>query len=415
MQVSTQNPAFAGDVTQHVEIEEPKSGRSWKQLALKSFVALGVVGVAAGVGFVAGQASSSSTSTSENTDTVAETAVAQAQVTLRSAFKNETNIAFTQNLTISQINELIDAYEESDDWDDQFMTSDIMSALKTLRDDEQGEVRSLRASSKEENFNRYRQLALTSTQQTIGATAWAVVEEAETLGYSGGVSYENDAVLVLRKSDTAFGTSGSTSGYACWVTAQATGDIADWLDNLDVGDEDIKSIATYSIRDESCGCAKYTWWWCSTYKTCTTYKSYSNGYDGFVKPHNNMRLSIWSQISSTCSSNDRLILNGYSRGGGVMNAFAYAVYKDGLWETSRMVLVTFGSPRVLSDDLSDEIHGQFTQMRFVHDDDIVPSVPYGWMGYKHFGTNKNSNGDEGRDKPGFSTSISDHTSYDDWF
>ncbi|GBG26065.1 Mono- and diacylglycerol lipase, partial [Hondaea fermentalgiana] len=277
-----------------------------------------------------------------------------------------------------------------------------------------GEVRSLRASSnREENFERYRKLALSSTQQTIGTAAWAEIDAAD---YSSGIKYENDAVVVYRKTDTIYGTSGGTTGQACWVLAEESGlDIADWIDNLDLGDEDIWSIKNYYHRTEACGCEDWTWWWCSKYKACSRTKSHGDGFDGFVKPYNNMRYSIWSRIQSTCSTNDRLIMAGYSRGGGILNSLAYVMYKDGLWSTSKMMLVTFGSPRVLSDGLSDEVHGKFQQLRFVNDDDIVPSVPYGWMGYKHFGTNKNSNGNEGRDKPGFSYSIPDHLGYGSWF
>ncbi|GBG26064.1 Mono- and diacylglycerol lipase, partial [Hondaea fermentalgiana] len=409
MQVATSNPSFQGNVVSTVDLNEPE-GRNWKRIALKSFVALGVVGVAAGVGFVVGQSNSG---TSDDDGASALSAVAEAQATLKSAYFDEENPVFTNNLTISEINDLIDMYEAADDWDDQFMTVDIMSALKTLRDEEQGQVRSLRAADEDEGESlRARRLALTSNQQTIGTVAWAEVEAAD---YSGGLVHENDAVIVFRKADAIYGSAGGTTGQACWVMAQESGDTADWVDNFDTGDETVWSIKNYYHRAEACGCESTTWWWCSQYYACSTSKAHGDGFDGFVKPYNALRYQIWSRIQSTCNSNDRLIIAGYSRGGGVLNALAYTMYKDGLWSTSKMMLVTFGSPRVLSDGLSDEVHGKFEQLRFVNNDDVVPSVPYGWMGYKHFGTNKNRNGNEGRDSPGFSSSISDHTSYGDWF
>jgi len=134
-----------------------------------------------------------------------------------------------------------------------------------------------------------------------------------------------------------------------------------------------------------------------------------------------MRSGIWSRIQSKCNSNDRLVLAGYSRGAGILNALAYVLYKDSLWPLTKMAYVNFGSPRTLSDDLSDEVHGKFTQLRLVYKKDPVPSVPYGWMGYKHFGTMKcNDCGySEGRDKPDFAWGIDggflQHLGYGDWF
>mmetsp|Transcript_21952 Transcript_21952/g.39291 ORF Transcript_21952/g.39291 Transcript_21952/m.39291 type:complete len:302 (-) Transcript_21952:185-1090(-) len=301
------------------------------------------------------------------------------------------------------------------------MTSEIMEALKTLRDNEQGQTRELRETSGSiASFRRdqYRELALSSSQTTLATKAWS---EIETTTYPNEITYESDRATVYRKADNIYGTSGGTSGYICWVIAEESGDVADWAANLDTGSDNIMSIKKYTYQAEACGCETYTWWWCSKYYSCSTYQEYEEGYDGFVKAYNAMRLTIYSRIQSTCGSNDRLVLAGYSRGAGILNALAYVMYKDSLWTASKMVYVNFGSPRTLSDNLSDEVHGQFEQLRLVYEKDPVPSIPYGWMGYKHFGTMKcnNCGYTEGRDAPSFSWAIDggigDHTSYGEWF
>ncbi|GBG26063.1 Mono- and diacylglycerol lipase [Hondaea fermentalgiana] len=424
MQVSSKNPAFQGQVAQSVvipegEMNEGEARTSWKQNILRVFVVMGVVGVAAGVGFVVGQNSGDS---ADDSAPQAQTAVAEAQKTLHAAFYDDSNVAFTGNMTADNITELLDMYEaDPEGWQDQFMTADIMRALQTLRDDDEGgntegsrELLSIPSLRREAQ----RELALSSSQRSLGNEAWRRIS---TTSYPDPVLSGSDKATVFRTSDNIYGTSGGTTGKICWVIAEESKvELGDWTGNFDLGSDPIKSIKNYYIRSERCGCQEKTLWWCSKYKQCNTYKTFQKGFDGFVKPYNKMRYAIWNRVKSKCNSNDRLVIAGYSRGAGILNALAYIVYKDNLWPLNKLVYVSFGSPRTLNDAASDQVHGKFTQLRLVYKKDPVPSVPYGWMGYKHFGTMKcNSCGyGEGRDRPHFAVSLSGfvhHLSYGTWF
>lgn len=197
----------------------------------------------------------------------------------------------------------------------------------------------------------------------------------------------------------------------------------DWINNIDMGLDNILSIKTYEMQDSSCGCKSYSLWglWCNEYKTCNKTRKYRYGYEGFVRAYNAMRVGIHSHMKTVCQPEDRLILTGYSRGAGIINALAYVIYKDDLWDTSKIVQVSFGSPRTLTSSLSDEIHGKFDQLRIIYKNDPIPSIPYPLMGFKHYGTMRcfECGYEEGRNNPYWSwfldNGYNDHISYYYWF
>jgi len=395
-----------GDFTERSE--KPKSFMERYGTAAKVLLSVGVVACVGVAGYVAGSSTSGSGDEgvvaagpdSTVDDTASDNAVSQARDSLHGAFVDSSNPALNGTVSISDMNLLIDEYEANPSaWDDQFLTADIMAALKTLRDDQTGQVSARRLRSDEREL-------IGSYDEPFVNAAWEAIED-ET--YSGGVAVGEDQFQVKRA--TIQGVSG------CWVIAQETNSAADWANNINFGSEDVQSLKKYTIQDESCGCDKKTLWWCSRYKTCSTYKTLGTGFDGFIQGYNAARLQVKSLVDSRCSTSDNLIVVGYSRGAGLLAPFAGAMYLEGLWSASKIKMVTFGEPRSVDDELSDKLHNKFTKWRMVNANDLVASIPFDWFGVKHFGTLRclNCNYAEERDRPFYAWDIGDHTSYCQFF
>jgi hypothetical protein len=110
------------------------------------------------------------------------------------------------------------------------------------------------------------------------------------------------------------------------------------------------------------------------------------------------------------------VFAGYSRGGGLAQVAAYAMWKEGLVAQNKMKLVTFGSPRALNDNESDQIHGMFLQYRLVYGNDPVATMPPTWIGFEHFGIPVRYGGSFTRDEPHITNplDIGDHSKYEEW-
>jgi len=317
--------------------------------------------------------------------------VAAARSVVEAAYMNKSNSAFSGDdmLKLEDLSALLDEYERDPAaWDDQFLTPEIMAALKTLRDADVGGEEVTSPPEESAGRMRIRRSLTTTTYPSLAREAWKEIRSPDTT-YANGVVDGNDRVGVFRKNDK------------CWIIGDESNDVGDWIDNLDIGSDDILSMKATLVQDESCGCARHRLWWCARYKTCAAHRVIGRGLDGFAKPLNRMRLAVWEKIQTTCLDSDVKVFAGYSRGGGLIAMLAFMVRADDLIPADKMALVTYGAPRTLADRESDWIHGQFPQYRIVYNDDVVPTLPFGWMGFKHYGTNICERGC-GRDQPTFS-------------
>lgn len=180
--------------------------------------------------------------------------------------------------------------------------------------------------------------------------------------------------------------------HVCYITAKESDDGGDWTGNFDFGFENIDSSLLTSQTASSCGCESYYWFWksrCKKYKTCSSYHSVGRGYAGFVKAANQLRFDIKDEIIGNCTGADKYVFGGYSRGGGIVQVLAYLFLKDGLIESSKTSLVTFGSPRSLRKDEAEWLHSTLPEsIRIVYKDDPTCAVPFHWLGYKHVGVTR---------------------------
>lgn len=263
-------------------------------------------------------------------------------------------------------------------------------------------------------------LSMTESQFEVARDAWARVENATYADGAGTVAYKTDRVQVSRSEDPL----NDSGEYACWVLSEQTNDADDWAENFDFGFSSIKSIEEYDLQAGDCGCAWSLWGTCLSYNECEDgYKTIGIGYTGFVEAWNGLREDVWKTVNATCDmENDTLMIVGYSRGGALANLMAFSVYTEGLWDTDRIGLVTFGSPRVLLKKYSNDVHNQFYQLRLVYKSDPIPAVPTNTFGFVHYGEMHcyNCTYPESRDAPtdpNFAYTdgdIEDHTSYDQW-
>lgn len=89
---------------------------------------------------------------------------------------------------------------------------------------------------------------------------------------------------------------------------------------------------------------------------------------------------IWKDILKLLSNHygKKISLCGHSLGG-AMATIAASRLKD-----SNPKLYTFGSPRVGNSDFV-KAFSSVVHYRFVNNNDIVPTIPMAWMGYRHHG------------------------------
>lgn len=218
MEVSTMNPSFSNHGNESSqEHDDASAGKGWKLRAAKIFAALGVVGLAGGLGYLGGQAAAKSNSGAESSSSDASD-ITQARATLKAAYLDEGNPVFGGNLTSENITTLLDMYESDPEaWDDQFMTSEIMESLKILRDDDSEDDSRRLLAVPSLRRNAYRELALSSSQNSLGTEGW---KQIDTTSYPDAVTYKSDRATVYRTSDNIYGTSDGTTGMICWVIAE---------------------------------------------------------------------------------------------------------------------------------------------------------------------------------------------------
>jgi len=390
-----ENPGFS---SVNFDVEDTRKQR-FKAFG-KVFMLLAIVGVSIGVGYAIGNSSSDSDGDSGSNDPVAN-----ARAVMLSAVEDNSNEMFSQNfVNWTILNGIVDEYESDPSAfeNTNFVTTEIASALKTIRDD-----------SKDETQRRRFRRGLLDQANNYPSWVLDAFRFIDQKFYPDPIVEENDRATVFR------------SGGTCYIIAEESGDEADWADNLDLGDEDILSLSSTFGRDESCGCSR-RWFFggCREYNQCSYSPSLGRGYQGFVKSFNAMRFRLRDDVNSNCRSGDFITFAGYSRGAGVILPFVYVAIEENLVDVNRIRVATFGSPRVLKSTQSDILHNALISSsssriyRLVNNQDLVPSIPYPWMGdYKHAGTCVCLGCSYcDRDRPFWAfnpSGIGAHTSYDD--
>eukprot|EP00514_Thraustochytrium_sp_LLF1b_P009142 CAMPEP_0184559188 /NCGR_PEP_ID=MMETSP0199_2-20130426/46302_1 /TAXON_ID=1112570 /ORGANISM="Thraustochytrium sp., Strain LLF1b" /LENGTH=376 /DNA_ID=CAMNT_0026956473 /DNA_START=768 /DNA_END=1897 /DNA_ORIENTATION=- len=293
------------------------------------------------------------------------------------------------NITVGELQILIEAYQaDPAAWKDQYLSASVMESLVVYNSQGSGEDA--------RRLGQGRSL-IGDYDVELVSDVWELVEL-----YEYNINVDNDDFLLQVEDDR------------CLLIGATTDQAADWFANIDVGSDDILAVTKTNERAEECGCEQSTLWWCSRYKSCSTYRTLGSGYDGFVKAYNNARLTLTAALEEKgCSSKSQVVFGGHSRGSALVSVLAYAMVKDGIFASDQLTLVTFGSPRVFEDDISDDAHGLVKHWRMVYGSDLVTSIPYDWWGYKHFGTMRcaECNYDEGRDRPYAATGIEVHSNY----
>jgi hypothetical protein len=195
-----------------------------------------------------------------------------------------------------------------------------MEAVGVLYDAFQRDLaapRSLRSAAEAERKDNYRRmlgnLDLSTPLGALAKKSWAVVAAR---AYPNQVTSAdgNDRATVF------------VDGGDCFVLAEESLTDADWDNNKKQGSTPILAL-----------------WGTNTI---------GNAYKGFTEAYNSMRAGIAQRIDASCKGK-RLVLVGFSRGGAIMNLVAYALRRDGRYNTQQMVLITFGCPRTLGDAPSD--------------------------------------------------------------
>ncbi|KNC74693.1 hypothetical protein SARC_12766 [Sphaeroforma arctica JP610] len=111
---------------------------------------------------------------------------------------------------------------------------------------------------------------------------------------------------------------------------------------------------------------------------------HSNFVDSAASLHND---GLQDKIKNICGNRLVLTFTGHSRGGAIASVLAALYYERDYAEYIR--LVTWGSPRVLSEKTANRYHlesPEFYQIRVVNGGDPVPAAPGMSMGFRHFGT-----------------------------
>eukprot|EP01134_Creolimax_fragrantissima_P002180 CFRG2180T1 len=114
-------------------------------------------------------------------------------------------------------------------------------------------------------------------------------------------------------------------------------------------------------------------------------KAIIKAHDGFIIAAKAMHKDgLVQKIEKHCGSPDVVSFVGHSRGGGIAQILSAWYYHEGLYNTVR--LLSWGSPRAMSDKYADLYHKAYYQIRVVNDNDIITRNPTRHFGYKHFGT-----------------------------
>jgi hypothetical protein len=367
--------------------------------ALKALLAFGALAVACGVGFAVGQSmvpaaapASPASSGSPTSGAAVSTRIGAAHATLADALAAGNEVL--SKLTPTDLQLTLEQFRAAPSaWQDNFLSADIMSALDvTVREQEESQTQAQRLG--QPRIGRY--------DNGLVNTAYEKVENEK---YAGALRSGSDAVAVRR------------DGSTCWVIAQESNDAGDWFSNLALGTAPLLALKQTQFSQESCGCAKKTLWWCSSYKSCPGYREVGKGYKGFAEAANNLRLGVLAAMQSTCAGTTATVLAGFSRGGAVVTDLAVMLLADNVVSPSSLAMVTFGSPRALVTASADALHGRFQQWRMVNKQDIVPSLPYDWWGFSHVGQMRCNacNYPEERNRPSASWSIPDHGGYCSFF
>eukprot|EP01134_Creolimax_fragrantissima_P002685 CFRG2685T1 len=122
------------------------------------------------------------------------------------------------------------------------------------------------------------------------------------------------------------------------------------------------------------------------------YSTLSSGGQDILKAHSGFVIAakamdedgLLEKIQNNCGSRDVVTFSGHSRGGGIAQVLASWYYQQGTFNTIK--LVSWGSPRGLTDSSADNFHTDYYQVRVINDNDPIPSLPTEAMGYKHFGS-----------------------------
>lgn len=102
-------------------------------------------------------------------------------------------------------------------------------------------------------------------------------------------------------------------------------------------------------------------------------------HDGFQNEVEKIWKDVLKTLNSKTHASKKLTMCGHSLGG-AMATVAASRMKDRIDS-----LYTFGSPRVGNKDFINAFKN-VKHYRFVNNNDIVPTVPFAWMGYRHHGT-----------------------------
>jgi hypothetical protein len=374
----------------------PAAPKSSSRPALKALLAFGALAVAGGVGFAVGQSMvpAAVLAPPESSGAAAGAASSKSNDTARATLSNALAAGneVLSKLTPTDLQLTLEQYRAAPSaWQDNYLSADIMSAIDAI-------VREQEASQAQ--TQRLGQPRIGSYNTALVNTAWEKVEKEQ---YTGALRVGSDQVAIRR------------DGSTCWVIAQESNDAGDWFSNLALGTAPLLAVKQSLISHESCGCAKTTLWWCSSYKSCPGYRTVGTGYKGFAEATNSLRLGVVSAMQSTCfaAGTTATVLAGFSRGGAIVTDLAVMLLADNVVPATSLTMVTFGSPRALDPATADALHLRFPQWRMVNKEDIAPSLPYDWWGFSHVGLLRcnECNYPEERNRPFASWSFSDHGGY----
>eukprot|EP01134_Creolimax_fragrantissima_P008259 CFRG8259T1 len=159
--------------------------------------------------------------------------------------------------------------------------------------------------------------------------------------------------------------SGATDEYSvipgdadeCLILIAGTDSFGEWISNVDFPLETLSSGGDNILR----------------------------GHQGFVKAAKAIDSEgLTEKINAHCGSRSAVTFAGHSRGGGIAQILASVYHHRNSFNTVR--LVSWGSPRALSDSSANNFHNTFYQVRVVNDNDPVTTQPTRNFGYRHMGT-----------------------------